>query len=124
MKTILTKKIISKFSNLKPYQQKKIVKFLNKYLAINIIDTDFITGKEMVCKDCGSNFFVKNGTYKRKIDKKKVQRFLCQKCRNTQFTDVNTPLYNLKEKNKWVDFVYLMLDKEEPMRCDSISKAM
>ena len=124
MKTIQTEKIIDKFSNLKDYQQKKIIKFLNKFLAINIIDPDFITGKQMVCPDCGSKFFVKNGTYERKIDEKKVQRYLCKKCRGTQFPDINTPLYNLKEKSKWVDFVCLMLDKDEPMSCVSIAKAL
>jgi len=124
METILKEKIINKFSELKEYQQKKIVKFLNKFLAINIIDTDFISGKNRVCAECGSTFFVKNGTYKRKNDKKKVQRYLCkkEKCRGTQSANKNTPLHNLKKKTEWVDFVYLMLGNDELMSCSSISK--
>ena len=124
MKTISTKEIIGKYSNLKKYQQKRIIKFLNKFLAINIIDTDFIAGQEMVCSACGSTFFVKNGTYERKTDDNKVQRYSCKKCESTQYRDKNTPLYNLKEKGKWVDFMYLMLDSEQPMSAVSISKAL
>ena len=86
MKTILKEKIISKFSELKEQQQKKIVKILNKFLSINIIDTDFISGKNRVCVKCGSTFFVKNGTYERKNDEKIVQRYLCknEKCSGTR----------------------------------------
>jgi len=124
METILKEKIASKFSELKEYQQKKIVKFLNKFLAINIIDTDFISGKNRVCAKCGSTFFVKNGTYGRKNDKKKVQRYFCknEKCRGTQSANKNTPLHNLNKKTEWVDFVYLMLDSDEPMSCAAISE--
>ncbi len=124
METILKEKIISKFSELKEYQQKKIVKFLNRFLSINIIDTDFISGKNRVCAKCGSTFFVKNGTYERKNDEKIVQRYMCknEKCSGTQSANKNTPLHNLNKKTEWVDFVYLMLDSDEPMSCRSISE--
>ena len=119
-----TKEIISKFSNLKSYQQKRIIKFLNNFQSINLIDSDFISGKDLVCSVCGGSRFVKNGRYTRLIDQKEIQRYLCVKCRTPQFNDKNTPLYNLKEKGKWVDFVYLMLDKEDPMSAISISKKL
>ena len=124
MKLIPTKEITDKFSNLKEFQKKKIIEILNKFLSINIIDPDFITEKDMICQDCGSTFFVKNGTYQRKTDNKIVQRYLCKKCRSTQFPDVNTSLYNLKLKYKWLDFVYLMLDKENPASAVYMSKAL
>lgn len=122
METSISESIISKFKDFKPYQQKRIIKFFNKFLAINLIDTDSIAEKEMVCTECGSNFFVKNGTYTRKNDDKKIQRRLCKKCNGTQFSDKNTPLYNLKIKDKWADFVYLMLDEKKTMSISEISE--
>ena len=124
MKPVAIKEINIKFSNLKDYQQKKLVEFLNKFLAINIIDTDFISEKEIACRNCGLAFFVKNGTYTRKTDNKSVQNFKCKTCGCTQFSDANTALYNLKEKGKWVDFMYLMLDEEKPKSTIFISNAL
>ena len=122
METTTTENIISKFRNFKSYQQKRILEFCNKFLAINLIDTDSITEKEMTCTECGSSFFVKNGTYTRKTDGKQQQRRLCKKCEGTQFSDKNTPLYNLKNKDKWVDFVYIMLDEKTPISISEISE--
>ena len=123
MKTIQLDKIEAKFSDLKSYQQNKVLEFLTVFSAINLIDTDLIAGKDMCCKNCGSTFFVKNGTYKRKTNSKKSQRYKCKNCGSTQFEDGNTALYNIKMKEKWVDFVYLMFDEKEPMSIASISKA-
>lgn len=123
MKTIQLDKIEAKFSDLKSYQQNKVLEFLNVFSAINLIDTDLIAGKDMCCKNCGSTFFVKNGTYKRKTNSKKSQRYKCKNCGSTQFEDGDTALYNIKMKEKWVDFVYLMFDEKEPMSIASISKA-
>ena len=124
METLITKEIKDKFSNLKEYQQKKLIEFLNKFLTINIIDTDSISGKNLVCCSCGSSYFVKNGTHTRRKEEKKSQRYLCKKCGSTQFRDKNTSLYNLKKKNKWVDFVYLMLESDKPMSTVSISESL
>ena len=78
----------------------------------------------MVCENCGSSFFVKNGTYHRIIENKLVQRYQCRNCKRTQFTDINTPLYNLKQRDKWADFVYLMLDEKSPTDLISISELL
>ena len=114
----ITKNIINKYKYLKPYQQKILLKFINKFLSINIIDTDSISAEGMVCRVCEADFFVKNGTYKSN------QRYQCKACGSTQFRDANTPLYNLKLKDKWTDFVYIMLDREQPMSNRRISEEL
>ncbi|MEA3497268.1 MAG: IS1595 family transposase [Bacteroidota bacterium] len=112
------KDIINKYKYLKLYQQKILLKFLNQFLSINIIDTGSISAEGMICRRCGADFFVKNGTYKNN------QRYQCKACGSTQFRDANTPLYNLKLKDKWSDFVYIMLDSEQPMTNERISKVL
>jgi transposase-like protein len=72
----------------------------------------------MVCIKCNGHNFVKNGVFKER------QRYKCKDCNNTQFSDVNTSLYNIKHKNKWVDFVYIMLDKDQPFTCKKISELL
>ena len=116
----LTKDILNKYETLKPFQQKRLVKFLNQFLSINIIDADSISLAGMVCRKCGSDYFVKNGTHKGS------QRYKCKNptCNSTQFGDANTPLYNLKLKDKWSDFVYIMLDSEQPMSNAGISELL
>ena len=112
------KKIINKYNYLKPYQQNILHKFINQFIAINFIDIGSISAEGMVCRSCGAAFFVKNGTYKEN------QRYKCKACGSTQFKDANTPLYNLKLKDKWTDFVYIMLDKEQAMTTEKISKLL
>ena len=124
MKSIDQNEIITKFSNLKVYQQKKIVDFLNIFFSINIIDTGLITKEQMICENCGSSFFIKNGTYQRIVENKLVQRYQCKNCKNTQFSDINTPLYNLKQRGKWADFVYIMIDNKSPTDLISIAELL
>lgn len=113
-----TENMLGKYETLKPFQQKRVLKFLNEFLAINIIDTYSISNEGMICRKCGANFFVKNGIPTGK------QRYKCKKCNSTQFGDANTPLYNLKLKDKWSDFVYIMLDEEQSFSNVGISKLL
>ena len=124
MESLLEKSMFDKFSNLKSYQQQKIVDFLQRFSVINLIDTNFIANKDMYCRKCSSTLFVKNGTFTRKESAKKIQRYKCKQCGCTQFGDANTALYNLKKKDKWTDYVYLMLDKAIPLSAVSISKSI
>ncbi len=98
--------INEKFQDLKPYQQKTVARFLDNFSTINAIDVSSISSIGMICRKCGATSFVKNGTTNY------VQRYQCKACKSTQFHDANTPLYNLKMKEKWADFVFIMLDEE------------
>ena len=100
---------------LKLYQQKMLDKFLNIFINNNDINTDRISIKDMACRKCGKTHFVKNGNVNN------IQRYKCKNCNTTQSADVNTPLYNLKLKSKWVDFMYVMLDDEQRHTCQSIA---
>ncbi|MCP3926259.1 MAG: IS1595 family transposase [Desulfobacterales bacterium] len=124
METITTENLINKFSILKSYQQKKVVEYLNNFSALNLIDADLIAGQNMICRKCGSSNFVKNGTHQMKYNLEKTQRFQCKTCKCTQYCDANTVLYNLKIKDKWIDFVYIMLANKEPMDNKSISEIL
>jgi transposase-like protein len=103
-------------TELKQYQEKILERLLGQFKTINTIDIqEFTPRTTMVCHKCKGNNFVKNGVFKNR------QRYKCKDCQNTQFPDVNTALHNLKLKDKWVDFVYIMLDKEQPYTCQKIS---
>lgn len=73
-----------------------------------------LSSEGMVCRKCGADSFVKNGIMNG------VQRYQCKKCKSTQFHDANTPLHNLKLKDKWSDFVFIMLDNERSKSSKSI----
>lgn len=113
-----TSNINDNFNDLKPYQQKILVRFLNDFTEINAIDFESISSVGMTCRKCGSSKFFKNGKTEG------VQRYQCKDCHCTQFSDANTPLYNLKLKKKWIDFVYIMLEKEQPYSCANISEEL
>jgi len=108
--------INSQYENLKDYQKAQFKEFLTKLIGINSVDRESIASKGMVCRKCNGNHFIKNGTING------VQRYQCKKCKTTQSHDANTALYNLKLKDKWVDFVYFMLDSEIHSTCESIGK--
>jgi len=101
---------------LKPYQQKKIGELFDKFSIINDIDIAQISSSGMVCRKCGSLHFVKNG------HTNGIQRYKCRTCKSTQSHDANTPLYNLKYKDRWADFVFIMLDKDRSHTCASIAE--
>ena len=93
---INTSNINDKYNDLKPYQQKILERFLNRFTTINGIDCHSISSIGMICRKCGFDNFVKNGTTNG------VQRYQCKNCKSTQFPDANTPLYNLKLKRESV----------------------
>ena len=84
--------LAAKFQELKPYQQKTVERFLEDFSLINELNLTSLSSEGMVCRKCGADNFVKNGTMN------EVQRYQCKKCKSTQFHDANTPLYNLKLK--------------------------
>ena len=110
--------IADKYKELKPYQQNILERFLTNFIEINTIDVGNISSVGMTCRKCGADNFVKNGKTNG------VQRYQCKECKSTQFHDANTPLYNLKLKQKWPDFVYFMLDKENRPTCQNISEKL
>ena len=106
-------------ANLKSYQKKIIETLLGKFQLINVLDVNSIVEQEqMVCRKCGNTDFVKNGKPTGK------QRYKCRGCSSTQFSDANTILYNLKLKDKWVDFVLLMLENSQNISCEAIGKEL
>jgi transposase-like protein len=110
--------INKKFQELKPYQQKTVARFLDNFSMLNDLNLVSISSEGMICRKCGTNHFVKNGW------SNGVQRYKCKACRSTQFHDANTPLYNLKLKDKWTDFVFIMLDNERSKNSISISEEL
>lgn len=105
--------------DLKPYQQEILHRLINKFAMINQIDiSEEVSNTQMQCRKCGHTEFVKNGTYKNR------QRYKCRQCQTTQFADANTALYNLKLKDKWVDFVTLMLEQKENKSCSQIAEKL
>jgi len=106
-------------TELKEYQEKILERLIGQFNTLNKINVSNFTPRvSMVCSKCGGSHFVKNGVFKER------QRYKCKGCNNTQFSDVNTALYNIKLKDKWVDFVYIMLDKEQPHTCQKISELL
>ncbi|MCP4180990.1 MAG: IS1595 family transposase [bacterium] len=101
--------------DLKLYQKNMLDKFLNQFLTNNDIDTSDISKSNMICRKCGQTHFVKNGT------KNNIQRYKCKNCNSTQAADANTPLYNIILKDKWVDFIYIMLDENIRHTCQNIA---
>ncbi len=111
--------LTAQIEQLKPYQKSMLEKIVSQLSVVNSIDTDAITATEMVCRKCGKDYFVKNGH-----SPGKRQRYKCKHCAGTQCVDANTPMYALKLKDKWSDFVVLMLDKDVRKTCDSIAEAL
>jgi transposase-like protein len=106
-------------AELKNYQEKIIERLIGQFSVLNETDVSKFTPLgTMVCVKCGGDFFVKNGTHNDR------QRYKCKKCKNTQFADANTALYNLKLKDKWVDFVFIMLDKDQPKTLKKIGELL
>lgn len=110
--------ISQKFNDLKPYQQKTVELFLENFSQINSLNLCSISSEGMVCRKCGENKFVKNGITN------KVQRYQCKSCKSTQFHDANTPLYNMRLKDRWPDFVFLMLDNDQNKTIKCISEKL
>ena len=109
-------KINDKINSLKDYQKDILNELLDTLLVNNNVDINNILENDLVCRKCGSVKFVKNGS------SKGIKRYKCKSCGSTQSIDANTPLYNLKLKNKWVDFVYLMLSEQNPLSCNAIAE--
>jgi transposase-like protein len=109
--------ISAQIAKLKPYQKRKLEKFVSQLSVINSINQETILASEMECRKCGSGYFVKNGH-----SPGGAQRYKCKHCGCTQCIDANTPLYCLKYKDKWADFVFLMLDQDLRKTCDSIAE--
>jgi len=111
--------ILAKIAGLKPYQKRKLEDYVSKLAVINSMDPQQLVDDEMVCRKCGEGHFVKNGR-----SPGGAQRYKCKHCGSTQCHDANTPLYCLKYKDKWTDFVFLMLDSDVRKTCDSIGKEL
>jgi transposase-like protein len=100
---------------LKSYQEKILKRLLGQFEMLNETDiSEFTPRSTMLCRQCRGSSFVKNGLHKGR------QRYKCKDCGSTQFSDANTVMYNIKLKDKWIDFVYIMLDKEQPKSCRKI----
>jgi len=112
------KELVVQLEGLKPYQRRMVEEFLKTMSGVNNIDTQHISNGTMVCKSCGAHEFSKNGTTNG------CKRYMCKKCRCTQFADGNTPLHYLQLKEKWPDFVYLMLDSQKPKSCTAMAKEL
>lgn len=110
--------IEEEFVCLKPYQQAKVLQFLETFQEINSIDPSREASKGMVCRKCGSGSFVKNGHYHG------TARFKCKTCHSTQAKDANTPVSMLKLKDKWVDYTFIMLDPDCPKNVGYISSQL
>jgi len=113
-----TMELLEKIKRLKPYQQKTIERILDKLGIINSIEVRAEASQDMICRQCGKNSFVKNGTINC------LQRYKCCACSSTQFADANTSLYNMKKKDKWADFVIIMLDDERSKTLIKISEEL
>ncbi len=106
-------------TKLKQYQSKVIARLIGNFRKLNAIDvSEFTPRSTMLCRKCNGHHLVKNGVFNKR------QRYKCKDCNHTQFADANTALFNLKFKDKWVDFVYIMLDNEQPKSCEKISKSL
>ena len=103
------KTIQNKLRELKPHQQKTLENLLNLFSKLNNLNVDGELREHMVCRACNGTHFVKNG------GKDINQRYKCKGCGSTQAADYNTPLYGLRLKEKWNDFVYLMLDSDSKL---------
>lgn len=103
--------------NLKPYQKTRLEDILTKLSVVNKINPESDMLKDMQCRNCGGEIFVKNGH-----SPGKRQRYKCKACGSTQSVDANTPLYCLKYKDKWADFVFIMLDNQSDKTCENIAK--
>lgn len=108
--------LLSQIEKLKSYQQERLQKIIDDLSVINNIDTEDITLKDMVCRHCSHSDFVKNGH-----SPGGHRRYKCKKCGSTQCADANTALYQLKLKEKWADFVFIMLDTESKNTCQGIA---
>jgi len=101
-------------SSLKPHQQSMITQLYEKLVSYNNIDVETII-ENNICRKCSHDKLVKNG------QSKGIKRFKCKKCGSTQSNTANTPLYGLKLKDKWVDYVQLILSETTPLTLQQIS---
>lgn len=103
--------IQSKIALLKDYQQDFLNEILNNLLLVNSINVnDSLQVKE--CSHCGSEHIIKHGG----------NRLRCKACGKTQTTTKDTVLYRIQNKEKWVDFVFLMLSESKPLSLNDIRK--
>jgi transposase-like protein len=109
--------IQGKLTNLKAHQQTFIEKIIEKFQNNNSIDVETLI-ENNVCRNCGGEHLVKNG------QSKGIKRFKCKSCGTTQSNTANTPLYRLKLKDLWVDFIHLMLTEHTPLTLEQISKRL
>jgi transposase-like protein len=114
----IKKNIKDLYDDLKSYQQQKIDNFISNFNIINDLSVVTLSSENIICRKCKHNKFVKNGI------SNGIQRLKCTNCNSTQFHDANTPLYNMKLKDKWPDFVFIMLDAEQSKTCKNISKEL
>lgn len=110
--------IINQVNQLRSHQVNSIYDMLVDFIGNNNVDLLSLLKGEMVCRECGSLHLVKNGTING------IQRYKCKYCGKTMACDANTPLHNLKLKEKWVDYIYLMLSEPKSLTCMKIAKAL
>ena len=103
--------IQSKNVLLKGYRQTFLDEILNNLLLVNSIDVNDSLNPTH-CDHCDSEHLVKHGG----------NRLRCKACGKTQSTTKNTVLYRLQNKDKWVDFVLLMLSEDKPLSLNDIRK--
>jgi len=108
--------LIEEIKSLKSYQRDRLLKIIQDLSIVNHINTEELALSDMICRKCGKTHFIKNGH-----SPGGHQRYKCKECNSSQSADANTPLYNLKLKHKWSDFVFIMLDMESSKTCQSIA---
>jgi transposase-like protein len=108
--------IINKVNGLRSHQVNSIYDMLVEFMTNNDIDLLSLLKGDLVCRGCGSMHLVKNGTING------IQRYKCKHCGKTMACDANTPLYNLKLKDKWVDYIHLMLTEKKSLSCVKIAQ--
>jgi len=102
--------IQNKFNELKQYQKVYIQEILNEMFNVNDINAFGYLNKPTNCSKCNFTKMIGHGG----------NRFKCKCCGSTQTITKDTVLYILRNKDKWVDFVYLMLSEETPLSLNSI----
>lgn len=112
--------IHSKLNELKSFQQGRVEKLIDLLLSNNNIDiNNLLDENQMVCRSCGHTHFVKNGH-----SSKGHARYKCKECDSTQSNHANTPVYRLKKKELYVDFIELMLSSTKPLTLNEIAEKL
>lgn len=104
--------------NLKDYQIRQLNELLNQFEENNSIKLNSILEEYKNCPHCNSNNIVKNG------QSKNIKRFKCKNCFKTFSLTTNTVLHSCKLKDKWTDFVHLMLEAKFPYSSKEISEKL